>query len=215
MLTMAVAEFFPNSALSLSVAILAVAAIIVFALFRRARSNKRHGYSPKGPMHEFSDLPPRDCEDVIWRQFNTSLLDSESPRIMCVGSTALESRMLNLAQQVLWHGYSSDLLTDFEAAIDAQLTSKDAWVLMIIDLDHVELAHDIEDIIDDLQDMRAQCQALAVILLSHKFSKDDPGLTRAAIADYSFLATRSNEKIIEHFPDVLENHKAAIARRNF
>lgn len=148
-----------------------------------------------------------------WQQYKGPSDTQHSGRILCVGSFKPSERMAGLSRRLVWTHSSVDLIDDFETALEVISSTPEKWKLLIVDVDYAEKNLDIEDIVRDLISFREECRSCAIALLSAGFATDDGSLIRSFIADYSFRATISNERLIETFPAVFENHNEFLKRK--
>lgn len=148
---------------------------------------------------------------AIWVQYG---VDAEGAAgVFVVGSHDSSGRMRSLARDFSLRGLSVDFCNDFEESLKSIAISPQRWKLLVVDVDHVERALDIEDIVNDLVLFREQCINIAVVLLSHSFARDDSDLIRSAIADYSFRASVKTEMIYAALPEVFANNRSWVMRR--
>lgn len=148
---------------------------------------------------------------AFWSQFGV-----ETPgvaRVFAVGSHTSDGRMTSLARDFSLRGHAVDFCDDFEESLMSIAISPRQWNLLVVDVDHVERALDIEDIVNDLVSFREQFSEVAIVLISHGFATDDSGLIRSSIADYCFRASVGNGAVLSALPHVFENHQSWIRRR--
>lgn len=155
----------------------------------------------------------RDEETHIapsWFQFSGSASFEELGRVFCIGGAAPTSRAHSLSREVAFSGRSVDLCDNFEVALEAVKISPDAWSLLLIDIDHVEVELDIEDIVAELIDFRKECNSVAIALLPRSFATNDSSMVRSSISDYCFKSSVSNASIISSFPEIFENYQSGV-----
>lgn len=207
-LTLLLIEPVSGAAVAMAFVLGAIAAAVVMLLLKLCLRRKQIAAKPS--VGQLQGFPHR--ASVVWRQYEGSSAAHQSGRILCVGSADPMKRMTHLARRLVWTRSSVDLIDDFEAALEIIVSSPDKWKLLIVDVDYVERALDIEDVVHDLIAFREECSSCAIALLSFGFASDDGSLIRSTIADYSFRATVSDERIIAALPDVYENHEEFLKR---
>lgn len=147
-----------------------------------------------------------DVAQPQWAQRSPVGPQIDDGRIFHIGSTRPGGLGVALAESIASKGYHVDICDDLHAALASITWSPLRWTLLIVDFDDCERYVDLNEIVDDLTDFRIDIPHVPVIALSSGFARDDFGLERLSIADYSLRLPAEPATIMKSVPIARANN---------
>lgn len=151
-----------------------------------------------------------------WKQVRRVDCVSCSSRCMVVAGDP-RGVFYEISQWLVERDLEVDLLDDFEAATMSLLersTKRDRrWSLVIFDLDFLQRAYSLAEILDDLAQLRKEVLDIPVIIVSRDFKRDEFGLHRLPIADASLSYPVSKERFQQGILAAMQNNNGWKKRR--